>query len=130
MTLLEILAQVAQLELAAALVRLLTVREYAVECVQILVFSQVRRALIVHNEVVVELAIAVLVVQDALCLFTVTAPATTLLHVALKALWHGVVNDKAHVSFVNTHAERNGRDDHLNLILHPPTLNVVALPNW
>ena len=92
---------------------------------QVLLLSRTRvRAL--ANEEVVQLAVTVGVVKDALCLFLVSARSAALLHVALKALWSGVVDHKAHIALINAHAKSNGRNDHLNLVVHPVALNLLA----
>ena len=78
------------------------------------------------NEEVVHLAVAVCVVKDALCLFLVSARSAALLHIALKALWSGVVDHKAHVALVNAHTKGNRSNDHLNLVVHPLSLNLLA----
>ena len=53
---------------------------------------------------------------NALTLPTVTASSSGFLIVALKALWNVIVDDKAHVGLVDSHAEGNGGHDDVNLL--------------
>ena len=78
------------------------------------------------NKEVVHLAVAVCVVKDTLCLFLVSSCSATLLHVALKALRCGVVDHKTHVALIYAHAKGDCRNNHLNLVVHPIALNLLA----
>lgn len=121
----EGLAKELKLHHATAEVRLLAVLEYGVESVQVLLLA-LSSASTLANEEIIELSVAVGEVQDALCLLLVATCASTLLHVALETLGHGVVDDEAYIALVDAHAEGNCSDDHLNLIIHPIALDFLS----
>jgi hypothetical protein len=87
---------------------------------QIFIFSTSSAAAICHNEVIVPLSITVCVIQNAFSLFSVSTTSSALLDIALKTLWYGVMDYKAHITLVDSHSKRNRRNDHLNFIPHPP----------
>lgn len=57
----------------------------------------------------------------------ITASSSDLLHVVLDALRHVVVDDTLYVTLVNTHAECDGADQALYLIVDEVSLDHLAL---
>ncbi|CAI8346638.1 MAG: Uncharacterised protein [Cryomorphaceae bacterium] len=61
--------------------------------------------------------------QDGLCFEAVTTATADLLVVALNVFGHVVVNDEAHVRFVNPHPEGYGGTDNFYTVVHKVFLN-------
>ena len=64
--------------------------------------------------------------QKAIGLETVAARTPNLLVIALDVFRQVVVNDEAHVRFVDAHAKRNRRDDDLHVVTNEHLLVLCA----
>ena len=66
------------------------------------------------------------VVQDAFGHLLVAPGSTTLLCIPLKALRERIVDNKSDISFVNTHTKGDCRNNYVDLIPHPPILDILT----
>ena len=104
--------------------RFLTVLKDGVEGVQVFLLSDPCATSLTDKEVI-ELAVAILVIEDALCLLLVTASSATFLHIPLQAFRHRIVNYEAYITLVDAHPKGNRSDYHLNIIIHPISLDFL-----
>ena len=120
----ERLAKELQLHHPSTQVWLLAILEDRVKGVQVLFFALTGTTTLTDEEIV-EFAVTVGIVQNALCLLLVATSSPALLHVTLETLRHRVVNDKAYITLIDPHAKSDRRNDDLDLIVHPITLNLL-----
>ena len=107
-----VLSEIAEQQLATALTGL-GIGHHLVE--QLLAYLLLSHRLALHKLLQL-LYILVAVVGDADSLLAVPSRASCLLIVALHALRDVVMDDKAYVRFVYSHAEGNGRHNHIHIL--------------
>lgn len=93
---------------------------------EVLFFARTSASVVRHDKEIVAFAVTIRVVEDALSLLLISTSSTALLNIALQTLRHGIVDYESYVSLVDAHTECDGRNDHLDLVLHPARLDLLA----
>jgi len=93
---------------------------------EVLFLARTSACVVRHDEEIVAFAVAIRVVEDALSLLLISTSSTALLDIAFQTLRHGIVDYESYVSLVDAHTECDGRNDHLDLVLHPARLDLLA----
>jgi hypothetical protein len=111
--------------LAAAGIEVLAERLHLRELVDV-VFLHLGGELTLVSEHEVDLVVLVVVVENAVGEFGVTASSAALLVIVLNRLGHLVVYDIPTILLVYAHAESDRGCNHLHFIDHPPLVHLIA----
>jgi len=94
---------------------------------KVFILSSFRVVFVRNNEEVVSLPFTIGVVEYAVCFLLVSSCSPAFLDVSLETLGDAVVDHEPHVVLVNSHAKGNGGHNNLDIVPHPPLLNVFLV---
>ena len=93
---------------------------------QIFVFPTHSAVVIRDNEMLKTFSVCIRVVEYAVTWATISTCSAHFLSVILQTFWKCCMNDKPNITFINSHSEGNRCNDYMNLIPHPPLLDILS----
>lgn len=92
---------------------------------QIFVFPTHSAVVVCDNKMLKTFSVCIRVVEYAVTWATIATCSAYFLSVILQTFWKCCMNDKPNITFIYSHSEGNRCNYNMNLIPHPPLLDIL-----